>query len=36
MLKFKITNSNKGVDVKTLDITDVELQDFTTYDMRDG
>lgn len=36
MLKFKITNSNKGVDVKTLDITDVELQDFTTYDVPDG
>ena len=36
MLKFKVTNGNKGVDVKTLDITDMELQDFTTYDVTDG
>lgn len=36
MLKFKVTNGNKGIDVKTLDITDVELQDFTTYDVPDG
>lgn len=36
MLKFKVTNGNKGVDVKTLDITDMEPQDFTTYDVPDG
>lgn len=36
MLKFKVTNGNKGIDVKTLDITDMELQDFTTYDVTDG
>lgn len=36
MLKFKVTNGNKGIDVKTLDITDMELQDFTTYDVPDG
>ena len=36
MLKFKVTNGNKGIDVKTLDITDMEPQDFTTYDVPDG
>ena len=36
MLKFRVTNGNRGIDVKTLDITDMELQDFTTYDVPDG
>lgn len=36
MLKFRVTNGNRGIDVKTLEITDMELQDFTTYDVPDG
>ena len=36
MLKFRVTNGNRGIDVKTLEITDMELQDFTTYDVSDG
>ena len=31
MLKFRVTNGNRGIDVKTLEITDMELQDITTY-----
>ena len=36
MLKFRVTNGNGGVHLKALEITDMELQDFTTYDVRDG
>lgn len=36
MLKFKVTNENRGIDTKTLEITEVEQQDFTTYDIPDG
>lgn len=36
MLKFRVTNGNRGIDVKTLEITGMELQDFTTYDVSDG
>lgn len=36
MLKFRVTNGNRGIDVKTLEITDMELQDFTTYNVPDG
>lgn len=36
MLKFKVTNRNRGVDVKTLQVTNVERHDDTTFDISDG
>lgn len=37
MLKIKITNRNKGIDVKTLEITEVQHQkDISPYEVKDG